>query len=684
MGKRVVYVNPVTMSDVTWAKYVEDVKSRISSGEEVNNLLVPLSRHSTLPELQAFVKLFRPKRVVPNTLDPRLLGLDWAYIDRVFASCLYSPQSTPTSTLRLRLGISLNDTLKAEDQNDCDVALKNLVGDGAADIAERWADQGKLLKKLKYIRSHLGREENDVIDRLLGVNIQEPSISRQPVTPFSADKGKSKETTSSPLYARVSEEDSDLDSDDERGRTAHKLFAGLAGIGSDDKENTWWVSSPITQVEDGEVDISNALGELSKKGHGVPVGNGAWRVNRLTPTSSPVQTNGPIQRQAMDRHQRRSQASSNQRIACSSKASPLPFTPMASRNLSRTTMAGKGKGHRLESPICITSSSSPDIPNTSHKDGSSPTRRAPTSTDFNPLTNNPLARDKSVFLSKPRALVFHPAELPSSITTKGKNKTTATSEKPPQQPLLNPPNMTSAVELFDDSKSFNASTPMKRKRLSSDASTPPPHISSKRQHQCSGSRNSAVAGPSGDPSMDAPTPEPVLVRSPSPRENARESLSPVPYVPNEKEMHHLRRLETARQLAITYPHLVAPSYPKKRERQLAQWNRRTRERVAAAVGGPNASLPIPTASSASGSGSSPEITAPKPASPQEERETVRLKPQRTIQSFETVHDEDEPSLDWNRSKQLADRIRQDIANGRRPAIPPLISAQSQSQSMETE
>ena len=101
-----VYVNPAMISIEAWDKYVETTKARMKCGEEVNNLvchvrrmihysndslpsqLVPLSRHSTLAELQEFVKLFRPQCVVPNTLDPRLLGLDWKYIDRIPSSLL--------------------------------------------------------------------------------------------------------------------------------------------------------------------------------------------------------------------------------------------------------------------------------------------------------------------------------------------------------------------------------------------------------------------------------------------------------------------------------------------------------------------------------------------------------------------------------------------------------------------
>lgn len=49
---------------------------------------VPLSRHSTLPELQRFVTLFKPKRIVPNTVLPHFNGADWASIPSAFGDCM--------------------------------------------------------------------------------------------------------------------------------------------------------------------------------------------------------------------------------------------------------------------------------------------------------------------------------------------------------------------------------------------------------------------------------------------------------------------------------------------------------------------------------------------------------------------------------------------------------------------
>lgn len=39
LGKRVVYVNPVTMGIEAWNDYLENTKARIQAGGEVNNLV---------------------------------------------------------------------------------------------------------------------------------------------------------------------------------------------------------------------------------------------------------------------------------------------------------------------------------------------------------------------------------------------------------------------------------------------------------------------------------------------------------------------------------------------------------------------------------------------------------------------------------------------------------------------
>ena len=173
------------MEGEKWDLYQKDTKYRLEAGEEIDNLasslsltpflayrrsrqLVPLSRHSTLPELQSFVKLFRPKRIVPKTLDPRLNGLDWMCINRIFSNSLHSSAQSSAST-QPQLGVIGRDQLTDDDQNDVDIALKNLVGDRASDAAQRWA-HGKLLEKLVTVQDYLDKGEHDVVDKLLGTD----------------------------------------------------------------------------------------------------------------------------------------------------------------------------------------------------------------------------------------------------------------------------------------------------------------------------------------------------------------------------------------------------------------------------------------------------------------------------------------------------------------------------------
>ncbi|PWZ01452.1 hypothetical protein BCV70DRAFT_152212, partial [Testicularia cyperi] len=91
-----VYVNPGQVSADQWPKMFSDTKLRLRTalrGETSwpEALIVPLERHSTLPEIQHFVGLFRPKTVSPNTiLDPKG-GLDYYLLHHLFGHLLASP-----------------------------------------------------------------------------------------------------------------------------------------------------------------------------------------------------------------------------------------------------------------------------------------------------------------------------------------------------------------------------------------------------------------------------------------------------------------------------------------------------------------------------------------------------------------------------------------------------------------
>lgn len=90
-------------------------------------------------------------------------------------------------------------------------------------------------------------------------------------------------------------------------------------------------------------------------------------------------------------------------------------------------------------------------------------------------------------------------------------------------------------------------------------------------------------------------------------------------------------MDIAQQLADVYPHLVAPSYEKKRAKQLANLRRKEGEQAAA-------------------------INDRDKVADNTTTWKRRLVQSQTIFSFEPV-DDDDGGMDWNRSRQLADDLR---------------------------
>ncbi|EJD45677.1 hypothetical protein AURDEDRAFT_103419, partial [Auricularia subglabra TFB-10046 SS5] len=143
----IVYVNPVDMSIERWAAYLEETRSRLESGELLTNLLVPLARHSPLPELQAFVRMFRPRTVVPNTLDPALHGIDYAAMAAMFADCLApgGADAMKDQILSARMGPPERPAKSGGLRNAVAVQLENVVGlSGVAEDAAHWVESDGL------------------------------------------------------------------------------------------------------------------------------------------------------------------------------------------------------------------------------------------------------------------------------------------------------------------------------------------------------------------------------------------------------------------------------------------------------------------------------------------------------------------------------------------------------------
>ncbi|THH18358.1 hypothetical protein EW146_g2607 [Bondarzewia mesenterica] len=224
-AKKVVYINPVSIGVVKWEQYLQEVQSLLRQGGEVTCLLVPLSRHSPLPELRKFVSLFRPKRVVPNTLDPSLCGLDWRCIDGMFANCV-SPSHFASFTVS-DLEAEMEDEVELT-ECEPDAALKNLLGNGAEELAERWGVGGNIKRKLETMLSECQPKDADrkLLRKLLGLPSEVQPAKSMTTWQKMQDKGRVKVSKGKLVIEReeTDEETEDEWAAEERGKVADALF----------------------------------------------------------------------------------------------------------------------------------------------------------------------------------------------------------------------------------------------------------------------------------------------------------------------------------------------------------------------------------------------------------------------------------------------------------------------------
>ena len=541
----------------------------------------------------------------------------------MFSHCLHPSAQSSASSSQHRLEVTGHNRLTADDQNDVDVALKNLVGDGAADAAQRWADHGKLLEKLAIVRGYLGKGEHDVVDKLLSTDrstrlVSGETYSDHPENRTLGDKGKGKGTNMARYYAQESEEDTEFgDSDDERGRTAHKLFASLAGIDEEDKENKWWISPRSSPAAAQNVDIGQELINAVNQRREEPIGNGAWRLNCLTPVaSSPIRT--PTNKSgskscSVTPRQSQLGGSIRKKVAAKTKASSSTSrTPIPPQSITRSTGAVIGAGHSPSSPICLLSSS--------------------------PAASVQGRREQI----KPGANRSHVARTAFSehhspnLITKEFNSTPATNS------------MSSAGNMLDRETAVKVCDP----QIESIASCSAQHVvldkSQKRRRRYltdEGSFFTPISSKKPRRAASTIDPQPgITLQAMGSNQETRIPSGESPN-PTERKKLALKRLDISQQLANVYPHLVAPSYEKKRAKQLAKFTGKERGRAGA------------------------DVISTK----------QKLVQTQTIFSFETV-DDDDGGMDWNRSRQLADDLRDAVTNGRRPVLPSLKCARSSSPS----
>ncbi|KAL4081024.1 beta-lactamase-like protein [Scleroderma citrinum] len=263
-GKKVVYVNPVLMGCVQWENYKAEVRRQLLRGKAVDSLLVPLVRHSPLPELMNFVSLFRPYRVIPNSLDPSFDGLDWAAMSAMFEGCV-SPLPTTGKRSHFSSVIAPLNSLTSHQitahllhpavfsatsgwecpvanlihgNDEIEVSIKNLIGPSSA--AERWADMGGSRPKAEMIKTWLGlgRNKSDLqrLQRLEQESDKE-EMGTSALAQLNGAAGLSapvrlQEARPTPLrtattsrHAIDSDDSSDEGGSDDHARTAWKLFS---------------------------------------------------------------------------------------------------------------------------------------------------------------------------------------------------------------------------------------------------------------------------------------------------------------------------------------------------------------------------------------------------------------------------------------------------------------------------
>jgi hypothetical protein len=200
-------------------------------------------RHSPFSELQAFVKLFKPHRIIPNTLDPGLANLDWIAIDNMFRDSLSSHGKSIVESIwddvaknisEADASVQLNSWAElAVEGGKGDVALKNMEGgDEAIGLAARWMTPDERgLKKLRKMREYLPESVKVCLERVISrAEVRVQALVEEQLREESQGRSERSEET-------------DEDYCDDRGNTAHRIFAGSSFIRSDER-------SPSTPVEE--------------------------------------------------------------------------------------------------------------------------------------------------------------------------------------------------------------------------------------------------------------------------------------------------------------------------------------------------------------------------------------------------------------------------------------------------
>ena len=190
------------------------------------------------------MKLFRPHRIVSNTLDPGLANLDWMAIDNMFKDCLSSHGQSVVESISgdVAKNISEDDASVqldswakfADGGRKGDVALKNLEGgDEAIGLAARWMSPDEYgLKRLQRIQENLPGS----LKVRLGRAISKAEARVQALAEERLREGSQAKSEQS--------EEKDEDRCDDRGDTAHRIFAESSSMGFERNS-----SAPIEEAD---------------------------------------------------------------------------------------------------------------------------------------------------------------------------------------------------------------------------------------------------------------------------------------------------------------------------------------------------------------------------------------------------------------------------------------------------
>jgi len=161
---------------------------------------------------------------------------------------------------------------------------------------------------------------------------------------------------------------------------------------------------------------------------------------------------------------------------------------------------------------------------------------------------------------------------------------------------------------------------------------------------------------------------PVLRRVPRAsllqRYSRTRSFSEKPQV--ERAHYFLQRIKIGERLANARPDAMTPSYASKRAKLLARYEKLETKKWYARA----------TINFGDGTVAQNAVEHENDGRPVESIFDLRTRP--TVSSFEAVHDGDDVSMDWERSRGLADRVRSAIASGKPIPLPGLKCADSQS------